>query len=69
MKNPQSRKGTTMATNKMGKGTSTIGINMPKALADELNRRAKSMSISKSKYVKVVLQQWVDSKKKMILVE
>lgn len=58
-----------MATNKMGKGTSTIGINMPKALADELNRRAKSMSISKSKYVKVVLQQWVDSKKKMILVE
>ena len=58
-----------MATNKIGKGTSTIGVNMPSALANELQSRAKSMSISKSKYVKIVLQQWVDSKKKLVLSE
>jgi metal-responsive CopG/Arc/MetJ family transcriptional regulator len=56
-------------TNNVGKGTKTIGINLKLSLADELERRARSMGVSKSKYVKVVLQQWVDSKKKLVLAE
>lgn len=58
-----------MATNPIGKGTKTIGINMPKAMADDLEKRANSMHISKSKYCKIVLQQWIDSKKKLTLGE
>lgn len=58
-----------MATNPVGKGTRTIGINMPAKMAKELERRAFSMHISKSKYCKVILQQWLDSGKKMTLSE
>jgi hypothetical protein len=58
-----------MATNPIGKGTKTIGINMDKKMADELEKRSNSMHISKSKYCKIVLQQWIDSKKKLILSE
>ena len=58
-----------MATNPIGKGTKTIGINMCNKMADELERRADSMHISKSKYCKIVLQQWIDSKKKLTLGE
>lgn len=58
-----------MATNPVGKGTETIGINMPKKLANELKVRAESMHISKSAYCKIVLQQWIDSKKKLVLAE
>ena len=39
-----------MATNPVGKGTKTIGINMDAKLVDELEQRAKSMHISLSKY-------------------
>ena len=58
-----------MATNPIGKGTKTIGINMGKQMAEELEKRAASMHISKSKYCKIVLQQWIDSKKKLTLGE
>ena len=58
-----------MATNPIGKGTKTIGINMNQKMADELEKRADSMHISKSKYCKIVLQQWIDSKKKLTLGE
>jgi len=58
-----------MATNSAGKGAKTIGINMSKKMADELERRSKSMSISKSKYCKIILQQWMDSGKKLTLSE
>jgi len=58
-----------MATNPIGKGTQTIGINMPKKMADELEKRADSMHISKSSYCKIILQQWIDSKKKLTLDE
>jgi hypothetical protein len=58
-----------MATNPIGKGTKTIGINMNKKMADELEKRASSMHISKSKYCKIVLQQWIDSGKKLTLGE
>ena len=58
-----------MATNPMGKGTKIIGINMSKKMADELERRSSSMHISKSKYCKIILQQWLDSGKKLTLSE
>jgi hypothetical protein len=58
-----------MATNPVGKGTKTIGINMPAKMAEELEKRAKSMHISKSNYCKIVLQQWIDSGKKLSLGE
>ncbi len=58
-----------MATNPIGKGTKTIGINMPKKMADDLERRATSMHISKSKYCKILLQQWLSSGKKLTLAE
>ena len=58
-----------MSTNPIGKGTKTIGINMCSKMANELESRASSMHISKSKYCKIVLQQWIDSKKKLTLGE
>lgn len=58
-----------MATNPIGKGTKIIGIHMGKKIAEELEARAESMNISKNKYCKIVLQQWIDSKKKLTLGE
>ena len=42
---------------------------MPKKMANELEKRADSMCISKSKYCKIVLQQWINSEKKLTLGE
>ncbi|MFA5689794.1 MAG: hypothetical protein WC959_11745 [Kiritimatiellales bacterium] len=58
-----------MATNPIGKGTKTIGINMPQGMAEELEKRAHSMHISKSKYCKIILDQWLASGKKLTLAE
>ncbi|MCU0858101.1 MAG: hypothetical protein MUC65_06835 [Pontiellaceae bacterium] len=58
-----------MATNPIGKGTKTIGINMCEKMANELEKRANSMHLSKSNYCKIVLQQWIDSGKKLTLGE
>ncbi|QHI68615.1 hypothetical protein [Tichowtungia aerotolerans] len=58
-----------MGTNPIGKGTKTIGINMSKKMAEELENRSSSMHISKSKYCKIILQQWLDSGKKLTLSE
>ena len=58
-----------MVTNPVGKGTKTIGINMSKKMASELEKRSDSMHISKSKYCKIILQQWLDSGKKLTLSE
>lgn len=58
-----------MTTNPIGKGTKTIGINVGTKMADELGRRADSMHISKSKYCKIILQQWLASGKKLTLGE
>ena len=43
-----------LATNPMGKGTKTIGLNMKKPMADEIERRAKSMQISTGAYCKII---------------
>ena len=58
-----------MATNPVGKGTKTIGINMKKDMANELERRAKSMQLSTGAYCKIILGQWLDSGKKLQLKE
>jgi len=56
-----------MTTNPIDKGTKTIGINMDEKMAAELEKRANSMHISKSKYCKIILQKWIDSGKKLTL--
>ena len=58
-----------MATNPIGKGKKSIGINMKNEMAAELGKRAKSMHLSTSRYCKVILQQWMDSGKRLELKE
>ena len=58
-----------MGTNPLGKGTKTIGLNMPTKVANELERRAASMQISTGKYCKVILNEWLASGKKLTLSE
>jgi hypothetical protein len=58
-----------MATNAIGKGTKTIGINMSAKMADDLEQRASSMHLSTSKYCKVILSEWMKSGKKLKLQE
>ena len=58
-----------MATNPIGKDTKTIGINMKKHMADELEERANSMHLSTSKYCTVILTEWLASGKKLTLRE
>ena len=58
-----------MATNPIGKGTKTIGLNMNDKMALELEKRAKSMGISNSNYCKIILQKWLDSGNKLTLSE
>ena len=54
---------------KSTKETKTIGINMQKSMATNLEDRAKNMHISTSNYCKIILQQWIDSGKKLTLSE
>jgi hypothetical protein len=58
-----------MGTNPIGKNTKTIGINMSREVADELEKRANSMHLSTSKYCKVILTDWLNSGKKLTLQE
>jgi len=58
-----------MATNPIGKGSKTIGINMPAKMAADIEKRAESMSISTSNYCKIVLREWLASGKKLTLGE
>ena len=58
-----------MATNPAGKGTKTIGINMKLDMANEIERRAKSMQISTGQYCKIILGNWIDSGQKVVLRE
>ena len=58
-----------MATNPIGKNTKTIGINMSKEMADELESRASSMHRSTSKDGKGILTEWLKLGKKLTLQE
>ena len=53
----------------VSKGTKTIGINIKEEIANELERRAKSMQLSSSKYIKIILSQHLESGKKLKLAE
>ncbi len=53
----------------VGKGTKTIGLNMSKEMADEIEKRAESMQIGTSKYCKIILMDWLSSGKKLKLAE
>ena len=55
--------------NPPGKNSKTIGINMSKEIAGELERRASSMQLTTSKYCKTVLIDWISSGKKLKLQE
>ena len=50
-----------MATNPVGKGSKTIGINMPQEMANDLKSRAESMGMSISSYCKIIFGQWIES--------
>lgn len=56
-------------TNPIGKGTKTLGINMPDKMAGELEKRATSMHISTSAYCKEIFRQWLESGQKLVLSE
>lgn len=56
-------------TNPIGKGTKTVGINMPKTEAAELERRAASMGISTGMYCKTILRKWLESGQQLVLEE
>lgn len=58
-----------MATHPIGKGSRTIGINMPKKMADEIEKRASSMQLTTSNYCKIILRQWMDSGQTLTLKE
>jgi Fe2+ transport system protein FeoA len=58
-----------MGTNPCGRGTKTIGVNMPIAEVNEIKRRADSMGISMGAYIKIILRQWTSSGKKIVLKE
>ncbi len=50
-----------MATNRRGKKTVMLGVNMPKKMADDLQERASSMHLSLSKYCTLILNDWIAS--------
>ena len=58
-----------MAINPVGRGTKTIGINLKQSVARDLERRARSMHISKSAYCKIILLRWLESDQKLTLQE
>lgn len=58
-----------MAKQSIKKGSQTIGINMPKKMADEIEKRASSMHLTTSNYCKIILGQWMDSGQTLTLEE
>ena len=50
-----------MATNPIGQGTKTIGINMKDEMARELEQRAKTMNISTGAYCRLILADWIEN--------
>ena len=58
-----------MATNPIGKGTKTIGINMKSERAESIETRAKKMGLSTSQFCKIILFEFLDSGKKLTFTE
>jgi len=47
----------------------TIWVNMPRLTANEIEKRAASMSLTTGNYCKVVLTDWINDGKRLKLVE
>ena len=58
-----------MPTNPVGKNTKTIGLKMRLDVAEEIERRARSMRLSTGAYCKIILDLWLKSGKKIELQE
>lgn len=56
-----------IATQAVGKGTKTVGINMKMEMAEESEQRATSMHLFASKYIKIILAAWINSGEKLRL--
>jgi hypothetical protein len=70
MENPMAKKTAKKTTKKPTTQTKkTIGINMNKKMADELEARAISMHLSVSKYCTIILSEWLNSDRKLKLEE
>jgi hypothetical protein len=49
--------------------SSVIGVSLPPSMVADIERRAASMQITKTKYVSLVVQQWLDEGGKLVLSE
>ena len=58
-----------MARKATGIRTKTIGLNITREMADQLEKRASSMHLSTSKYCKIIFAEWLSSGKKLNLTE
>ena len=58
-----------MATNPIGKGTKTLGINMQTEKANDIEKRAKSMGVSVGFYTKAILRHHLESGQKLTISE
>ena len=45
----------------------TIGVSLPKSTAEEVERRAKAMTLTPSMYLRVLIEKHVESGIKLIL--
>ena len=58
-----------MAPNPKKMKNKNIGINLKQEIADDLEKRARSMHLTTSAYCKVILTQWLESGKQLSLCE
>ena len=63
------RKDRVMTSNHIKPGRRTVGVNIPHEMALDLEARAESMHLSKSSYCKLILQQWLDSERRLTVEE
>ena len=58
-----------MPKKQVRRSTKTIGVNMNEQMVRELEKRAKSMHLSTSHYCRLILLEWLNSGKKLVLKE
>jgi len=59
----------TSAKKNIEKRSKTIGINLPLETAQELTLRAQSMQLSESRYCRLLLNEWIESGRQLVLEE
>ena len=58
-----------MSTNPIGKNTKTIGVNMKREMAEEIERRATSLEMSTGAYIKMIVNRHLEEGEKIVLRE